>query len=601
MAALPEAAAPITAPDRKPLPINLPPPRRKVQRTVGVWSPFGEVFHPHGEIALKLGRKPMRPEELELLEAAAKAPPAKKQADEKSNPAKKQSAASRLRQQMASAPKADDEDEDPNRPLPPAFKRGLGLGLGLHPHRFPRELLKSSESRMRSCNAGYLGSLPSSSSLMHSSSEPALLPRQQLDGASSGDPVRTLFPFHAEAAAPAEEPPKPPEDPPVGLKAKSRLVSGRPSRFANPTLGEDGEAQKPKLSEFERAVRPLPLGRRAQVEFKQVQRESRLRLQEALAERTRLRDSVYALRYDSSLDPLVVDRHSTLLNERRRHRHGGGGSSSTLSAFSAAGGGGSASVPELAKGAAAARRQDTGGVPANAGGKASGSHEAGAAAVEPTAHPLGKLGTPGLWHEATASVSQHDGGVLRLWQALREHAERPRPLPARGELLQRPLSVAQASALVQQVFEHLHGLLDAPGGERPSFVGLELIESLFRACSHELVTIDGAREVLLPMLRVAAECANIGADETRRLHLTYAYPQPEDTASTASPGSIKQRRASAGSIGGSVAGSPDHHHGGGGASPHRRHDSFASDAEPADGGRAVSFQTPNGSPDRAGS
>ena len=91
-------------------------------------------------------------------------------------------------------------------------------------------------------------------------------------------------------------------------------------------------SEAPKLSDFERAVRPLPLGRRAGIEFKQVQRESRLKLQEALAERQRIRESVFALKHASvGLDPLVVDRHATLLNEKRRRRPGGG--SSSLSAF----------------------------------------------------------------------------------------------------------------------------------------------------------------------------------------------------------------------------------------------------------------------------
>ena len=85
--AAPEAAVPLLPPDRKPLPIKMPPPRRTAQRDIGVWSPFGEVFNPHGEILFRLGRKPMAREELEALEAAAnKPPPEKKRSDAAARP-----------------------------------------------------------------------------------------------------------------------------------------------------------------------------------------------------------------------------------------------------------------------------------------------------------------------------------------------------------------------------------------------------------------------------------------------------------------------------------------------------------------------------------
>lgn len=581
--AAPEAAVPLLPPDRKPLPIKMPPPRRTAQRDIGVWSPFGEVFNPHGEILFRLGRKPMAREELEALEAAAnKPPPEKKRSDAaaRPRPSQQRTAAAAARVAAAKAAAAENDDiirstsdprlrgaTNPDKPLPPVFKRGLGLGMGLHPQRFPRELLKSSESRMRSCNAGYLTSAqqPSSSStggrLSSSSSVPSLLPtRQQRDesGASaaergSSSPVRTLFPFDEEGFAPAEEPPKPPAEPPVGLKAKSKLAAGRSSRFLNPALMEDA-SEAPKLSDFERAVRPLPLGRRAGIEFKQVQRESRLKLQEALAERQRIRESVFALKHASvGLDPLVVDRHATLLNEKRRRRPGGG--SSSLSAFGGGGGGGggtmvsSTSVPELG----GARRRSSGdltpgskGAAPAVGGAAGG---AGGTSTSPaSAHPLGKLGTPGLWHEHSDRISHYDGGVLRLWQSLVEHAEHPRPLPSRpGEGRERLLTAEEASALMHKVFSHLHGILGGALEERPTHVGLELVEELFRACSDDLMRVEGAREVLLPLLRVAAECANIGADETRRLHLTYAYPRdpPSNTSSPIAPGRGGRRSSAA--------------------------------------------------------
>ena len=99
---------------------------------------------------------------------------------------------------------------------------------------------------------------------------------------------------------------------------------------------------------------------------------------------------------------------------------------------------------------------------------------------------------------------------------------------------------------MHKVFSHLHGILEALE-ERPTHVGLELVEELFRACSDDLMRVEGAREVLLPLLRVAAECANIGADETRRLHLTYAYPRdpPSNTSSPIAPGRGGRRSSAA--------------------------------------------------------
>ena len=67
-------------------PDEMPPPRRTAQRDIGVWSPFGEVFNPRGEILFRLEAANGR-EELEALEAAAnKPPPEKKRSDAAARP-----------------------------------------------------------------------------------------------------------------------------------------------------------------------------------------------------------------------------------------------------------------------------------------------------------------------------------------------------------------------------------------------------------------------------------------------------------------------------------------------------------------------------------
>ena len=92
--------------------IPLPPmrSRREARRGVGVWSPFGQVFNPHGVVELSLGRKPQP--------ATIVHPPA----SDGAGGAKKFTAAKTSSHVFK---------ESSVTTLPPVFKRGLGLGLGL--------------------------------------------------------------------------------------------------------------------------------------------------------------------------------------------------------------------------------------------------------------------------------------------------------------------------------------------------------------------------------------------------------------------------------------------------------------------------------------
>ena len=281
--------------------LDLPLPQSRIRpreprRTLGVWSPFGHVFNPHGQVELSLGRKPQPPTAL---------PP----------PPPPTSGASKLR--TKSGPSAADDKgsaalhaiaKQPQ--MPPVMKRGLGLGLGLQPQRFPRELLKSSEQRLVACHAGH------ESGLASSLSEPSLPSRADIDGRmSAGDPVRRLF----GAAHPGfldydDDEPELPADPPAPPASASRR-----NRFAHGGVAPaaaTGRTEK-RTENSLRGARELPLGPRCKAEFKEVQREGRLRLQEALAERQRVRDSVLTLRHaQANLGPIV--------SERQGGRPGGG-------------------------------------------------------------------------------------------------------------------------------------------------------------------------------------------------------------------------------------------------------------------------------------
>ncbi|KAL1500618.1 hypothetical protein AB1Y20_013270 [Prymnesium parvum] len=198
---------------------------------LGVWSPFGQAYACHGEVNLKLGKKPQRhgAEKEKEAKLLASAPP----------------------------PPPDDEPTLPPRtpPGPPiALKPGLGLGMGLHPQRFPRQPLHSSERRVRACCA----SRRLIDGLRDSSSEPSLwLPASPHSSVAELPEPRRL---------PAIEKPPP--------------------------------------------LPRLPIAVRYAAEFRGVQRRSRLKLEAMLEERERLRASVVSLRHARiALSPMVISRH----------------------------------------------------------------------------------------------------------------------------------------------------------------------------------------------------------------------------------------------------------------------------------------------------
>ena len=88
-------------------------------------------------------------------------------------------------------------------------------------------------------------------------------------------------------------------------------------------------------------------------------------------------------------------------------------------------------------------------------------------------------------------------------------------------------------------------------------MSIDLIERLFKTCTAHMIRTDGARELLLPMLRVAAEHANVGAEETRRMTMQYAYPEPKDPAKDISPPGRRMSAASAALATLAVNGSPE--------------------------------------------
>ena len=479
--------------------IPLPPGRqgRGVTQNVGVWSSFGQVFHSHGHVELNLGRKPQ--------------PATTPWIEEKPKKKKKVPIFTKAKPPPPAAPP---------KKLPPVFNRGLGLGLGLQPQRFPRELLKSSEGRLVRCHAGLENALSSSAS------EPALLTREFIDGTSATDPVRRLFgaaPTHALYEELDEEDPDAPPPPPIDPQILLRRRSTDPIvEVPSPTRREMGA----------KVIKGLPLGPRCQAEFKNVQRESRLKLQEALAERQRIRDSVFALRHAHvGLGPMV-------LNKKPGGRFGTGGnklpnsqSEPTLQPNPIF-----ASAASPAK-SVIASRQPTGSLlqpsPMRTGvsfGKAA--EPPPVVAPVPPANPLGRLSQPTLWHMAAESISESDGGSLRLWQALKERAATQK-LPVGVES-------GEAIELLDEVFDKLRVLLE----EAQLTVGAELVEEMFRQSSSHCIRREGGREILMPMLKCAAEFANIPSEEVRRMTVQYCYPPPEGHSKDPSPHGMHGRRVS---------------------------------------------------------
>ena len=224
-------------------------PGRRQQTNQGVWSPFGQPFHSHGEVMLNLGRKPQQVLASEAAPAPASLFPTSRVG----------TTSSKTTESTGAAP-VPREAAVPRQLSHPVVQRGLGLGLGLHPQRFPRELLQSSEQRRISCQVGH----DSAQGLAGSQSDPLLMPRLRFDESSFV--------------------PSPPSTP-----------AFRAARRGDTETGTN-EVQASSLPLTMSEVLPtLPVGARAALEFRGVQRRSRLHLQETLEERQRMRSSILAL------------------------------------------------------------------------------------------------------------------------------------------------------------------------------------------------------------------------------------------------------------------------------------------------------------------
>lgn len=237
---------------------------------LGVWSPFGQAYACHGEVALKLGKKPQRPGG----EHHAKPP-----TDDSLPPI------------VAHDEEMDELEAPPPPPGPPVvLKPGLGLGLGLHPQRFPRELLQSSEQRVRACGASFRRL----DGLGTSASDPSLMVRRRNQNASS-----------VSAAG--------------GGGAAGAAGGSSAADWTNSI-----DSYSCQLIERPQALPPLPAAVRYAAEFKGVQRQSRLRLEAMLEERARLRSSVWGLKAAQvAVSPMVIARYDAKSTSQSLTRLGG--------------------------------------------------------------------------------------------------------------------------------------------------------------------------------------------------------------------------------------------------------------------------------------
>ena len=133
---------------------------------------------------------------------------------------------------------------------------------------------------------------------------------------------------------------------------------------------------------------------------------------------------------------------------------------------------------------------------------------------------------PTFWREASRLIGGADGGALRLWQALHAKTERRE---AKGEgarwLREAP---DEAAEVVEQLFDALRQALAA--SEPPPPVAPPLVEELFRSLSPTMISREGGRELLLPLLRIAAEHAGVESEELRRMTVEHAFPAVAEAA-----------------------------------------------------------------------
>ena len=158
------------------------------------------------------------------------------------------------------------------------------------------------------------------------------------------------------------------------------------------------------------------------------------------------------------------------------------------------------------------------------------------AAAAPATAARRRLRSGLLWDEAAVEISRRDGGGLGLWQAMRDKAANRGPTEGARWLRAAP---KESSEIVEGLFDDLRALL----GTRPAPAVRELgtVERLFQAASHTMINREGGRELLLPLLRVAAAYAGLPEDQTRRLVVEYAFAtignvrQHPDSPSASSP------------------------------------------------------------------
>ena len=125
---------------------------------------------------------------------------------------------------------------------------------------------------------------------------------------------------------------------------------------------------------------------------------------------------------------------------------------------------------------------------------------------------------PSMWHAAVARVEASDGGRLRLWRALREKARSRSGSEGARWVREAPV---EAEDVCSVLFDELGRACDeAP----PPPIARPLVERLFEACSSTMINREGGRELLLPLLKVAATHAGLPRDELRALVNLHAFP-----------------------------------------------------------------------------
>lgn len=166
------------------------------------------------------------------------------------------------------------------------------------------------------------------------------------------------------------------------------------------------------------------------------------------------------------------------------------------------------------------------GASAQGGASGRGSVSRGARGVTPSANAHGSRrsssswtppAAPSLWQQAAAAIGASDGGRLRLWQAMQDKGRARKA----GEGARWVREAPEESATVcNALFDEVRVQL---ARQPPPRIDHDLVTKLFAATSHLMVTQEGGRELLLPLLHVACEHASLSLDQIRNLHTEYCY------------------------------------------------------------------------------